>query len=339
MKKIITLVFGLILLAFYHPVFIAFGALLVIIVLLIVRFTSAQGMATSLEASDYKYKIAAWLQDMARNIKTFKYSKGTSLHLRKADDLTSDYLKARTNHFKILVTQYWSFISFKIIITAAMLVVGAVLLVDNQINIGQFIAADIVIISIINSVEKLIASLDKVYDTLTSVEKINTGNYLEIDHDLSEIEENIFNLSQNSISINNSFQHINSSINSVVKNFQEAYNQEQIIHGISTGFKSLDNLMGGLHRSDLIILAARPSMGKTALAMNIAYNSAIKKNSYRDKNNENYNIMRKDESIFMGILGTSFLLGWLGGSFGGKGILVGGVTGTVISYFVYENSH
>jgi ABC-type bacteriocin/lantibiotic exporter with double-glycine peptidase domain len=130
-------------------------------------------MATSLEASDYKYKIAAWLQDMARNIKTFKYSKGTSLHLKKADDLTSDYLKARTNHFKILVTQYWSFISFKIIITAAMLVVGAVLLVDNQINIGQFIAADIVIISIINSVEKLIASLDKVYDTLTSVEKIN----------------------------------------------------------------------------------------------------------------------------------------------------------------------
>lgn len=170
---VIQVVFGLILLAFYHPVFIAFGALLVIIVLLIVRFTSAQGMATSLEASDYKYKIAAWLQDMARNIKTFKYSKGTSLHLRKADDLTSDYLKARTNHFKILVTQYWSFISFKIIITAAMLVVGAVLLVDNQINIGQFIAADIVIISIINSVEKLIASLDKVYDTLTSVEKIN----------------------------------------------------------------------------------------------------------------------------------------------------------------------
>ncbi len=170
---VIQVVFGLILLAFYHPVFIAFGALLVIIVLLIVRFTSAQGMATSLEASDYKYKIAAWLQDMSRNIKTFKYSKGTSLHLKKADDLTSDYLKARTNHFKILVTQYWSFISFKIIITAAMLVVGAVLLVDNQINIGQFIAADIVIISIINSVEKLIASLDKVYDTLTSVEKIN----------------------------------------------------------------------------------------------------------------------------------------------------------------------
>lgn len=49
--------------------------------------------------------------------------------------------------------------------------------------------------------------------------------------------------------------------------------------------------------------------------------------------------MRKDESIFMSIFGTSLLIGWLGGSFGGKGILVGGISGTVISYFVYENSH
>jgi ATP-binding cassette, subfamily B, bacterial len=170
---VIQIVFGLVLLAFYHPVFIGFGTLLLMIVLLIIRFTSSQGMATSLEASDYKYKIAAWLEDMARNIKTFKYSKGTSLHLHKADALTTHYLQARTSHFKVLLTQYWSFISFKIVITAAMLIVGAILLVDNQINIGQFIAADIVIISIISSVEKLIGSLDKVYDTLTSIEKIN----------------------------------------------------------------------------------------------------------------------------------------------------------------------
>ncbi len=180
---VIQVVFGLILLAFYHPVFIGFGTLLLVIVMLIIRFTSSQGMATSLEASDYKYKIAAWLEDMARNIKTFKYSKGTSLHLQKADELTTHYLQARTSHFKVLLTQYWSFISFKIVITAAMLIVGAILLVDNQINIGQFIAADIVIISIINSVEKLINSLDKLYDTLTSVEKINKIVQSDIEED------------------------------------------------------------------------------------------------------------------------------------------------------------
>jgi ATP-binding cassette subfamily B protein len=171
---VIQTFFGLILLAFYHPVFIIFGALLIVIVLIIIRFTSPQGLATALKASDYKYAIAAWIEEMARVIKSFKYNKGTNLHIQKSDKLVTSYLESRTNHFKILLTQYWSLIGFKILITAAMLVLGSILLVKQQINVGQFIAADIVIIAIINSVEKLILSLDKVYDALTSIQKINS---------------------------------------------------------------------------------------------------------------------------------------------------------------------
>lgn len=170
---IIQIIFGLILLSFYHPVFIAFGILLIFIVVLIIRFTSPQGLATSLRASDYKYGIAAWLEEIARVIKSFKYSKGTSLHMKKTDELVWMYLDSRTAHFKILLLQYWSFIAFKIIITMAMLVMGVILLVNQQMNVGQFVAAEIVIITIINSVEKLIASLDKVYDTLTSIQKLS----------------------------------------------------------------------------------------------------------------------------------------------------------------------
>jgi len=170
---IIQIVFGLILLSFYHPIFIGFGLFLIVILVIIVKYTSPQGLATSLKASDYKYAIASWLEEMARVIKSFKYSKDTDLHLKKADKLVSGYLDARTSHFKILLTQYWSLITFKIIITAAMLIVGSYLVIDNQINVGQFIAADIVIIAIMNSVEKLISSLDKVYDTLTSIQKLS----------------------------------------------------------------------------------------------------------------------------------------------------------------------
>jgi ABC-type bacteriocin/lantibiotic exporter with double-glycine peptidase domain len=170
---IIQIVFGLILLSFYHPIFIGFGLFLIVILIAIIKFTSPQGLATSLKASDYKYAIASWLEEMARVIKSFKYSKDTNLHLKKADKLVSGYLDARTSHFKILLTQYWSLITFKIIITAAMLIVGSYLVIDNQINVGQFIAADIVIITIMNSIEKLISSLDKVYDTLTSIQKLS----------------------------------------------------------------------------------------------------------------------------------------------------------------------
>ena len=168
----IQILFGVLLLSFYHPVFIALGALLILIVLLILKFTYRQGLRFALEASSYKYNVAAWLQELARVVKSFKYAKESSLHMDKTDEQVSGYLEARTSYFRILLIQFWSLISFKVIITAAMLILGSLLLTTQQINIGQFIAADIVIIAIINSVEKLIISLDRIYDTLVSVEKL-----------------------------------------------------------------------------------------------------------------------------------------------------------------------
>ncbi len=169
----IQVLLGLILLAFYHPVFIAFGLFLLFIVLVIIRFTSPKGLKTAMLASNYKYGVAAWLQEVARTVKSFKYTKGTSLHLSKTDELVGSYLDARTQHFKILLTQFWSLISFKVIITAAMLILGSYLLLNQQINIGQFIAADIIIIAIIASIEKLITNLDSIYEALVSVEKLS----------------------------------------------------------------------------------------------------------------------------------------------------------------------
>ncbi|MFP5041198.1 ATP-binding cassette domain-containing protein [Parasediminibacterium sp. JCM 36343] len=168
---IIQILLGLLLLAFYHPVFIGFGIMLLFILILILYFTSPQGLQLALQSSDYKYQVAAWLQETARVVNSFKYSK-SELHIAKTDGLISNHLEARTSYFKILLIQFWSLISFKIIITAAMLIVGSILLVDQQINVGQFIAADIVIITIIGSVEKLIVSLDKVYDAMVSIEKL-----------------------------------------------------------------------------------------------------------------------------------------------------------------------
>lgn len=180
---VIQILFGIILLSFYHPIFIAFGALLLFILYIILRYTLPAGFEASIEASNQKFATAAWLEEMARVIKTFKYSRGTSLNIEKTDGIVQKYLIARTNYFKILLTQYWSLIGFKLVITAAMLIVGSILLVDQQINIGQFIAVDIVILSVIASVEKLIGNLDKVYDVLTSVEKLDkiAGSEIETD--------------------------------------------------------------------------------------------------------------------------------------------------------------
>lgn len=177
----IQLVFGLMLLSFYHPAFIVFGIVLFVVLLLILRYTATQGMETNMLASDYKYRVAGWLQEIARNVKTFKYSKGTKLNLKETDALATGYIQARSQHFTILLKQYWSLITFKVIVTAAMLIVGSLLLINQQLNIGQFVAAELVILIVIAAVEKFIVNLNSVYDILTALEKLEkvTGSETE----------------------------------------------------------------------------------------------------------------------------------------------------------------
>ncbi|MEN9524644.1 MAG: hypothetical protein RL447_1250 [Bacteroidota bacterium] len=169
----IQILFGLILLSFYHPAFILFGILLIVVLGGILYYTGAKGLASSLEESKHKYSLAAWLEEMARGIKAFKFEPDGPLLTRNAERRTIRYLDKRTEHFKILLFQYRVLVAFKTIITAGMLLVGSLLLLDQQLNIGQFIAAEIVIIIVIGAVEKLIGNLDSVYDVLTSVDKMS----------------------------------------------------------------------------------------------------------------------------------------------------------------------
>ena len=180
---VIQLCFGLILLAFYNAVFIVFGIILLVILYLILYISSPKGFEASLEESNYKYEIAGWIQEIARGIKTFKFFNKYNLHVEKTNYFLEGYLNSRNRHFQILKLQYWSLVVFKLLITAAMLIVGGILLIRQDINLGQFIAAEIIILTIMNAVEKLIVSLETVYDLLTSVEKINKITEKPIDED------------------------------------------------------------------------------------------------------------------------------------------------------------
>jgi ABC-type bacteriocin/lantibiotic exporter with double-glycine peptidase domain len=170
---LLQIFFGLILLSFYHPYFIFFGIFLIAILLLVIRFTGPKGLATSLYESKYKYKMANWLQELARSMKSFKIVGHSNLALDKTDHYVSDYLRSRKSHFNVLATQYFSFVGFKTLITGGLLVMGCILLIGKEINIGQFVASEIIIILIMAAVEKILVKLDTVYDVLTSLEKID----------------------------------------------------------------------------------------------------------------------------------------------------------------------
>ncbi len=177
----IQITLGLLLLSLYHPIFIIFGFLLIFILWFILKITASKGYSTSLEESSYKYAVAAWFEEMARTIKSFKFSQGSHLNLKNTDQNVVKYLKAKTAHFKVLLFQFRSLVVFKVAITSSMLIVGTYLLLNQQLNIGEFIAAEIVILSVISAVEKLIGSLDNVYDVITSLEKLATITESELE--------------------------------------------------------------------------------------------------------------------------------------------------------------
>ncbi|MFC4220578.1 peptidase domain-containing ABC transporter [Flagellimonas marina] len=169
---LLQIIFGLILLSFYHPFFIIYGLLLVLLIYVVFKFTAQRGLETSLDESKNKYKVAHWIQEIARSIISFKLSGKTSHAMDKNDRLVDKYLEARESHFRVIVLQFIQMIGFKVLVTAGLLLIGGLLVLDQQMNIGQFVAAEIIILLVINSVEKLITGLETFYDLLTSLEKL-----------------------------------------------------------------------------------------------------------------------------------------------------------------------
>ncbi|GAB3557177.1 hypothetical protein GCM10027577_45860 [Spirosoma fluminis] len=171
----VQIVFGLILLSAYHPIFVGFGLVTALIVVLICWVYGARGVKTSLNESKYKYKVVAWLEDIARDLPIHRYQQSSNLEsIDKMDDLVANYVEHRNEHFKVLKRFFYSAVAFKTIVTGGLLILGTALVVGREMSLGQFVAAELVIVLITNSVDKLISGIDTVFDLLTAVEKIGT---------------------------------------------------------------------------------------------------------------------------------------------------------------------
>lgn len=180
---LLQIIFGIILLSFYHPYFIMLGFLLIVLLYLIFKYSYFIGLENSLKVSKYKYKVAGWLQEMARNNYSFRKERNYDFALQKNDKFASEYLHYRESLFNVLKRQFSHLIVFKVIITASLLSIGGYLVISQEMNIGQFVAAEIIILLVINSVEKIILGLETLYDVLTAVEKIGLVTDLNMEED------------------------------------------------------------------------------------------------------------------------------------------------------------
>jgi ABC-type bacteriocin/lantibiotic exporter with double-glycine peptidase domain len=179
---LLQIFFGMVLLSLYHPLFLLLGTVLLTLLWIAIRMTGPKALDYSLKESKYKYATVHWLEEIARSLSTFKLASYSNVPVEKTDGLVTNYLHARKGHFKVLLTQYWYFIAFKVLITGGLLIMGSYLLISKSINLGQFVASEIIIILLLNAVEKMISQLDMVYDMLTSVEKLGQITDLPIEY-------------------------------------------------------------------------------------------------------------------------------------------------------------
>jgi ABC-type bacteriocin/lantibiotic exporter with double-glycine peptidase domain len=169
---VLQVVFGLLVLSFYHSFFIFFSMILIMIIFLIVRTVGPKGLKTSITESKYKYRAAFWLEEIGRALSAFRLAPHGTLAVQKADMLVAGYLHYRKEHFKVLMTLYGYAIGFKVLVVGGLLILASVLLGQGQISLGQIVASELIIVLIVGAVEKLILSLDVVYDLLTGLDKL-----------------------------------------------------------------------------------------------------------------------------------------------------------------------
>ncbi len=239
--------FGLILLSLYHPFFILFGIFLAILLYLIFKFSYQSGLQTSLKESKSKYKVANWLLELAKNNFSFKNPNHLEFALEKNNSLVTKYLAHREKHFSIIKRQFSQLLIFKALITSSLLLIGGFLVINQQMNIGQFVAAEIIILLVINSVEKIILGLETFYDVLTSVEKIGQITDLELETETTTENNSCF--SNLSITLENVDFKFDFENENVLENIDLEINQGEriIIEGENgSGKTTLIRLLSGL---------------------------------------------------------------------------------------------
>jgi ABC-type bacteriocin/lantibiotic exporter with double-glycine peptidase domain len=164
---------GLLLLAFYHPILLAFGVLIVAGVAVVLRVVGRGGTRTAVYESKAKYAIASWLEDMAAQRIALKLAGGAEFAQQRLDRLAAAWLGAREEHFRIVFRQFVATLGLQVVTSAALLGIGGWLVVQRELTIGQLVAAELVVSAVVVSLSKLGAKLETAYDLAASADKLH----------------------------------------------------------------------------------------------------------------------------------------------------------------------
>ncbi|MBK6460912.1 MAG: ABC transporter ATP-binding protein [Myxococcales bacterium] len=174
----LQLVVGLGLLGFYHPLLLAFDVVLIGALIFVIFVLGRRGVSTSVGESKAKYAVVAWLQEVARHPVAFRSENAQRFALARADERLMYYLERRREHFRVVLRQTIGSLTVHTFASASVLGLGALLVLQSQLTLGQLVASELVVNAVVAGVSKLGKHLETYYDVVTSLDKL--GHLTEI---------------------------------------------------------------------------------------------------------------------------------------------------------------
>ncbi len=169
---------GLVLLAFYSPYLLGLDIAILLCIAFIIGVLGIGGLRTSIQESKEKYRVADWLEDMARCHADLKLHGAKSYLLGRADNTVMHYVTARRSHFRVLYRQACGNYLFQALASAAVLAVGGWLVINRELTLGQLVASQLVVASLLAALDKLVRQAEQVFDLLTGLDKV--GHVLDL---------------------------------------------------------------------------------------------------------------------------------------------------------------
>ncbi len=164
---------GMILFALYHPVLIVYDLIFIISVSLIIFLPYQSGLDSAITESNAKYDVAAWLEEMARVAPLFHFHENGRFGFDRADDMVVTYLKARKSHFQSILKHMVSAYGLQILVSSSLFLIGGLLVLNNQMTLGQLVAAEIIATALGASAAKIPNYMEKYYDLRAAAEKVH----------------------------------------------------------------------------------------------------------------------------------------------------------------------
>lgn len=163
---------GFVLVSLYHPYFLGFTLVMIALIWVVWLVWGGRALRTAVDVSHAKHTTAAWLETIGGSNGFFKSQRRIDYALDKTDDQTRNYITHRKRHFRHLYSQTLAFLITYAAASAALLGLGGWLVIQNELTLGQLVAAELVLSAAFAGVSQLGTYLGYFYDLFAAIEEI-----------------------------------------------------------------------------------------------------------------------------------------------------------------------